>query len=487
VTPEDKPKERLIHQRFRNPLWQLDLFFEQNDKKEFSISALSTLTNVGSDRQEQTVAGHIFQLKPSGSFAGVPLAFADKPEEKLGFRDSLWLKKPVPLPGFKPGTSVMVDVRGPAFDPPGPGLVRRRFRSLNWELDLILDPGTKNKPIISPKSTIRNINLARRPLRLDRAEFQVKQGEESGGPTIIIGSEPLAFNRFTEIGKAVDIGAFDPSRPIQVQQVFNDITSPIKQIEKMELYAPSHKTSPLPLKSALQFAKSETGTESGTPQPGYNPFGGPGGPSTAPSGGSSPPDQSSNMMMKMMMGKGGSQGPMGQEAAKNPTPNYHLERDRYLYVSPQVRRMPVGMSLIVDQAYIQDVLTAFANSRLRVQITQVQWQRRDAIPPMASGGSTPVSGGMMGPPPSPSPSYGGAIKPSMGGATDMTTPTPGRPPLSGSPGPGGPGFPGTTHVEEEYDPNLMELAVYGVASLYERPKPPTPPGSESSTSAPKPN
>ena len=37
--------------------------------------------------------------------------------------------------------------------------------------------------------------------------------------------------------------------------------------------------------------------------------------------------------------------------------------------------MPVGIVVVVDQSYIQDVLIAFANSPLRFQITQVIWTR----------------------------------------------------------------------------------------------------------------
>ena len=44
--------------------------------------------------------------------------------------------------------------------------------------------------------------------------------------------------------------------------------------------------------------------------------------------------------------------------------------------------MPIGMVLIVDQAHVQDVLTSFARSRLRFQITQVEWKRyRGSIQP----------------------------------------------------------------------------------------------------------
>src|SRR5207302_9443295 len=50
-------------------------------------------------------------------------------------------------------------------------------------------------------------------------------------------------------------------------------------------------------------------------------------------------------------------------------------RDRYLHRTEQVRRMPIAVVMVVDQAHVQDVQRAFANSRLRFQNVQVHWQR----------------------------------------------------------------------------------------------------------------
>ena len=65
------------------------------------------------------------------------------------------------------------------------------------------------------------------------------------------------------------------------------------------------------------------------------------------------------------------------------TPN-GIDRDRYIDVGSQdrsggdkiyiVRRLPVALVLVLDQEYISDVLTALANSYLRIQTTQVHWQ-----------------------------------------------------------------------------------------------------------------
>ena len=62
-------------------------------------------------------------------------------------------------------------------------------------------------------------------------------------------------------------------------------------------------------------------------------------------------------------------------AAGSVGPSSTGNRKRYVEVNAEVRRMPVGIVVVVDQAYLQDVLLAFANSPLRFQITQVTWNR----------------------------------------------------------------------------------------------------------------
>ena len=157
-------------------------------------------------------------------------------------------------------------------------------------------------------------------------------------------------------------------------------------------------------------------------------------------------------------------------------------RKRYIQVTDQVRRMPVAIAVIVDQAHMQEVLLAFANSPLRFQITQVTWKRfRDKLGGTSTGfgtGSTSdpdveLSGrgdiGALGPPPG----MGGiGIGPRpMPGGTDILPP--------GSPlgPPGGMGIMNpyspasgtvTTVSESQLTSGLVELSVYGIVSLYEK-------------------
>jgi hypothetical protein len=60
----------------------------------------------------------------------------------------------------------------------------------------------------------------------------------------------------------------------------------------------------------------------------------------------------------------------------------HLKR--YWEPNTEVRRIPIAFAVVVDQAHINDVLTATSNSRLRIQITQAVWGHYGAI----SGGSS---------------------------------------------------------------------------------------------------
>ena len=121
------------------------------------------------------------------------------------------------------------------------------------------------------------------------------------------------------------------------------------------------------------------------------------------------------------------------------------------------------MDLVVDQAYVNDVLIALGNSPLRIQITQTQWQRfREQL---TVAGSPSAPGGIL--PSSPSMGGGGG-----GGDDDAQGSGGPRPPTSFGSGSGG-GFGTTTSAlpTEQVTAGLVELAVYGLVSVYEKTKP----------------
>lgn len=163
-------------------------------------------------------------------------------------------------------------------------------------------------------------------------------------------------------------------------------------------------------------------------------------------------------------------------------------RKRYVEVTDEVRRMPIAIAVVVDQAYLQDVLLAFANSPLRFQITQVNWARfRGSLSGLGTGGgiagpqdvvssgsgntgqnlSGPIDGDFRGP--GGRPGFPGGVRP----------PGPPRPvgPVPGTPG-GTPAFDpygtgsSSSVSESQLTSGLIELSVYGVVSLYEKYTPP---------------
>jgi hypothetical protein len=102
------------------------------------------------------------------------------------------------------------------------------------------------------------------------------------------------------------------------------------------------------------------------------------------------------------------------EAAEERTEN-GLARARYFDNTDQVRRIPFGVVAIVDQAYIPEILTTLSNSKLRFQTTQVNLQHfRGSIKDDKKDGLQPAIG-------------------------------------------------------DEGSSSLVELSVYGIASIYERP------------------
>jgi len=197
--------------------------------------------------------------------------------------------------------------------------------------------------------------------------------------------------------------------------------------------------------------------------------------------------------------------PGGQASTPpNATANLHFDRNRYMFVTDQSRHLPVAMTLTVDQSHLHEVLVAIANSRLRFQTTQVEFRR---VPTAAPAGGAPTNPFSPGGPSSERPPFSASGTPSGAGNSSMGGPPAGVPqrpigpmpggssaslpgsgsasrPGSGSPpmpGSGSPLFPGSgtpppsgatgaAPAVEPDNPNLVEVTIYGIASLYERPR-----------------
>jgi hypothetical protein len=368
-----------------------------------------------------------------------------------------------------------------------------RYRNSNWEVDLFLKYNNEKQLVLSEDSTIKNVNSNKRTLLLGRGNagglfLRVKQGEVEA-PVVEVQGNALAYEASTKFPQAWRMDNIDPNRPFQVQQVFDWYSSPIKRVDTVALGQHGHRLSNYPLVSRQIGPKVEDDKKDDS-------GGGPGGFGTG--FGSGP------AAMNMGSGKGGAGGGLGgsgNAAALDLTPN-ELERKRYIHVTPQVRRMPVALVLIVDQAHVPDVLTSFANSKLRIQTVQEHWHHVQGIHPKMDDspgtGTPPGLPGTVG-----GPSTGSGLRGNSG--SDLRGSGSGRGAIMGAAsGRGGKGGPGATigsgrgsmttgggprsggiggsdlsfEGGDEDVPNLVELAIYGIASLYERfpPKPPAPEG-----------
>jgi hypothetical protein len=154
---------------------------------------------------------------------------------------------------------------------------------------------------------------------------------------------------------------------------------------------------------------------------------------------------------------------------------------RYINPTEQCRQIPVALVLVMEQDHIHEILTNLTSSLLRFQITQIQLnhvrnvQSQLAAPP--APGQNPPHVGVAPPPPQPGGRGRGRGPRGGPGGAPMPRPAPG---VVGQPQQTG---------GADADPNLVELCIYGVASLYEKyyeekpaapppggPKGPNPPG-----------
>jgi hypothetical protein len=533
--PANKKAPTIVRQRFHTPHWRLDLVLEQNGK-ELSVSTQTALIRLDSPRKEDKPPSEIgIDLSLWQNSARPPkpqlLHFAGKPGQPLT------PAKAVPLPGFATNLDDLpleINFVADTSDPQPQGATRMRFRNPSWELELIIVQPEGKQPYLSHDSKLTNINSTRRTLALGMADFWVYQGLNKPVTRFSPPGNWLGWGQTTAAlpkEHKGELASYDPRLPLQVYQGFNPYTSPIKQINAIEIPGSpecqsfnSHRTANLQLKPAAQFPVEAPKDAA--------PTGGAGGGMMGASGGSMM--GASGSMMGPSGGSGGSLGVgVGGNAAADSsrTPN-GINRNRYIAVTDQVRHMPVALSLLVEQTQVQDVLTAVTNSRLRIQITQVQWKRYEGYKPgeMLTGSSGPgagmvgaaggagasgrglIPGGMVGGS-NPGPSGGGPPLMPPGGMRGSPSGMSGGMPrfpggMSGMPNfPGGmsgmprfpgsmsgmsgmPGFPGSggaaTVTGDQSDPNVVEVAVYGIAALYERypPKPPAKPDGAAPTAVP---
>ena len=399
------------------------------------------------------------------------------------------------------------------------GIVGRKlFRNANWELNLLFEKPGRNL-VISGRSTIKNINITGRTLALANPRdhgplaFRLWQGTSRydlkiAGEPLTAGSAPLPLK------DARDPQPLKLAEPFLLEQVLEWEMSPVRRIDALKVAHHSHRTITSGLKVRDDLKKldadpsAEGGADASKGTTTTSTTGGiPGSTSAPPSGGGSgmmapPPGAGPNAQS----GPGGAGGSGGQAAAGDVTRINKIPRERYLHVKEQARHLPIAMRLIVDQAYIHDVLTAVVNSRLRIQITQVTMHQVGPItrsaPPTGAGKPSeagqqyppgmyqgmnrfPMGGGSsgarprmqmpggMGMGPGPGPGRGNSdprINPPGRSGSGVGKPT--MPPTNPMGGTGGDekSSEGSSQVQDTA--RLVELSIYGIATLYERPPEP---------------
>lgn len=258
----------------------------------------------------------------------------------------------------------------------------------------------------------------------------------------------------------------------KVEQVFDVRTVPVKRLDKLALGYPSARHSRAELQMTAFSTKAATPPEGeagmGGEAGGMGSLGGPPGGMGSLGG---PP------------GGTGVSGPGLGGAATSTDLTYNgLSRRRYVNITGQVRAMPVGLVVVADQAFVQDVLTAVANCKLRYQTVQALLSRfRGSLSyatPTGGSGSFPMGGG----PPPAGEGEGGPIGPPAGppgvsgGAPRQGSsfgPPPGLPGAGSGPGMyGGYGGGPLSSSDDQTAGNLIQIEVHGIAALYEKFQPP---------------
>ncbi len=399
-------------------------------------------------------------------------------------------------------------------------VLSRLFRNKNWELEVLIekDPQNERRFRISPRSTIKNINPYGRSLPLVNAgeglRFRIWQGRYMTWLQPIVGILMPAGGSTTFKVPSFP-GLIDLRDPFEMEEVFLPATSPIRRLEVLEIgpTALSHrlamtvKTVNSRISPKAEDLAAAASADSPSP-PGAGPGGTP--PGMGPAGAG--------------IGPGGPGGAGQQAQDANLTPN-QIRRNRYVLSNDQVRRVPIAFSIVLDQAYRNEVLAAVANSRLRIQTTQVYWAHRDDVPPATAGGGygnlrpggdwsrrpgspmggmgpdgmgpSPMGPGGLGPPPMGPGGMGpggfGPPRPPSGPDDDGAGGLPGGGPpgfpmggmgpgfpMGGMPGGAGQQDPAAEIAAQEVNRNLIGLSVHGIAALYER-FPPRKPEAEGAT------
>jgi hypothetical protein len=294
-----------------------------------------------------------------------------------------------------------------------------KFRNYYWEIELQVSP-----------EGVRAKLTNRRPKRqvIDNLHFLVRFSKDKAEPVmfppkgVAFEGVPVAPGETFTTKAAIEMPANTGLQGVySVEQVLTVDTAAVKRLDVLAIgaatngdMAVSHRQSfrtllPYKKKPKVDDSKDnkpEDGSKEGRPKDGV------------PGPGPGSPDLTSSKLSKN-----------------------GLVLERYLEVTPELRRLPVNLVLIVDPDQVARVEAALVNSPLRFLTTQVMLQRAQVAlgtePPKKEGGT--FGSGFKGP-----------------GESSIA------PPGTGD----------SAGMESEEN---IELVIYGVLTLYERPGRPAPP------------
>jgi hypothetical protein len=324
-----------------------------------------------------------------------------------------------------------------------------RFISPYWQLDIVVGrPSQGRAGELNFRGRLTNTSGRRQ--NAAEIDFKVWLTNQPNVDYILLPIE--AELGYMAADQSIDFnltrpGASDPTLKIfRVEQKLTPRYVPVKQVVQLNLDYPSHRFANVNRVTAAFSQEEITKAAAAAPPPS--------GPPGAPAGAAGP---------------GADTG-----FTQNGVPRY-----RYVERNEQVRRMDVAIVMIVDQAHVQDVIRALANSRLRFQNTQVHYERYRGVisldepseseppTPGVTAAGAPLPPGLARGVPRGGLRIGVSSKgrggPAGEGRREQRMPRPGMPP----------GMSSDPNAADEENNNLVELTVYGIISLYERypPKP----------------
>ena len=196
----------------------------------------------------------------------------------------------------------------------------------------------------------------------------------------------------------------------KVEQKFDIRTVPVKRLEAFAIDKMSDRVSNFPL---VMSRFSEEATKS---------------PAPAETSSKEKSSGTKGMLTPGKVGGGDTNKSSTSTSSTSWKTQFDIDRNRYLVVTKQVRRLPLAFLVVTDQSYLDEILQSVANTKLRFQTTQCEWSRFHGT--LNYGGPAPT-----------------------GGSTSR----------SGQAAP-------TTNREDQFSANLMEVSIYGIVSIYENPE-----------------